>query len=106
MRPSRLRSTSSAMAPNATQKPSSRPSGASEIDAPDQREDQDGDEHRQRRRAGQPLRHRDEIAALPGQERPERQTISSGAISAPKVRLKNGAPTEMVLPVIASSSSG
>ena len=29
---------------------------------------------------------------------PNGRTISSGAISAPKVRLKNGAPTEMVVP--------
>ena len=37
---------------------------------------------------------------------PKGSTSSKGAISAPKVRLKKGAPTEMEVPTKASSSSG
>ena len=37
---------------------------------------------------------------------PNGTTTSSGTISGPKVRLKNGAPTEILSPVSASTNSG
>ena len=37
---------------------------------------------------------------------PKGSTISSGTMMMPKVKSKNGAPTEIVSPVSASSSSG
>ena len=53
-----------------------------------------------------PLRHARQIAALPGQQRPERHRQQQGRNSGPKVALKNGAPTEIFSPVSASSASG
>ena len=55
----------------------------------------------------QPLRHARQVAALPGQQRPERHRQQQDAgRAAPKVALKNGAPTEIFSPVSASSASG
>ncbi len=53
----------------------------------------------------EPLQHAQKVAALPGEQRPERHGDSSnGAIKSPKVMLKNGAPTEILSPVSTSRS--
>ena len=53
--------------------------------------------------AGRPLRRSPRFQASNG---PNGTTSSSGTISGPKVRLKKGAPTEILSPVTASSASG
>ena len=94
------------MAPKATQKPSSRPSGASEMAAPLSAE------IRMVAKSASAAAPISLCAALTMSARfqassgPKGSTSSSGAISAPKVRLKKGAPTEMVVPASASRSSG
>ena len=53
------------------------------------------------------LRRAEQVAALPGQRLAERQKQRAAARSAAaNVMLKNGAPTEIFSPVIASSASG
>ena len=54
----------------------------------------------------QPLRHAEEIAALPGQQRAERHGEQQRHEQRPEGQLKNGAPTEIFSPVSASSASG
>lgn len=45
-------------------------------------------------------------ARFHGRSGPNGRTSNKGAISDPKVRSKNGAPTEIEVPAIASRSSG
>ena len=96
----------SATAPKPTQKPSSRPSGASEIEAPESAKT------RMVTKIAAPAAPASRCVTAMRSPRfqarngPKGRTISSGAMMAPKVSEKNGAPTEMVRPVRASSSSG
>ena len=56
--------------------------------------------------AAQALGDAGEIAALPGQQRSERQRDQQRQRTAARRSLKNGAPTEIFSPVSASSASG
>ncbi|MNL20508.1 hypothetical protein D3C87_1417580 [compost metagenome] len=97
---------SSAMAPKLTQKPSSNPNGTSEMDTPPSAEMR---MVRKMASAARPISRcpaATRSARFHANRGPKGSTSRSGAISAPKVRLKNGAPTEIVVPAIASSSSG
>jgi len=106
IRPIPARSISSAMAPNATHTPSSSPSGASEIEPPLRAKismvTNTVSPATQASRCVTATRS-PRFQAMNG---PKGSTINNGAITAPNVSAKNGAPTEMVLPVVASSRSG
>ena len=73
MRPILARSTRSAMAPNSTQNPRKKPIGASETSAPDSMKTSTVTTSAATTASARRLAHRDQIAALPGHERPEGQ---------------------------------
>ena len=54
----------------------------------------------------EPLRHAKDITALPGEQRPERHDDKQRQHQQPNVMSKNGAPTEILSPVSASTNKG